>query len=328
MARFGVGDASRGRWAAVAAALCLLVALFPATAAEGRIFFTVSAREPHVSALWSVGDGGADPRKLRSRMPVGPEGGVATLSRNGERILCICRREEVDSVRLDGSHLRRLGSLPRAVRYDIVTLGSTGTAFWVKGSEWIVSRRAGSREQQAFRGVTAPAAVLDERVVPSPDGRRIAYVAYGCLESTCADDVQTLLIANVDGSGRTVVFRSSGLAKEIWEVAWSPDGSRLIFSDGTGEGNPKGELPVSYPRQYFVAPADGSNPSGTPVALPLNASDPFFSPDASRLIFSERTQASVELWTAGADGSNPVALLPTSCRDFRCEFSPRVFGWR
>lgn len=316
------------RWSA-AATLCLLASLIFASAAQGRIFFTVSAGEPHLVALWSVGGSGGGARKLRARMPVGPEGGVATLSRDGQRILCICRNGEIDSVRLDGTHLRRLGPLPRAVRYGIVTLSSTGRAFWVNGNRRIVSRQAGSRRQQVFRGVAAPEAVLDERVVPSPDGRRIAYVAYGCLESACGDeDVQTLLAANADGSDRTVVFRSSGLAKEIWEVAWSSDGSKLIFSDGTGEGDPKGELPVSYPREYFVAPADGSNPAGTRVVLPLNASDPFFSPDATRLIFSERTRSSVELWTSGSDGSGPAPLLPTSCRDFRCEFSPRVFAWR
>lgn len=330
MTRLRVQIASRTRRLAVATALCLIVALPIASAAgSGRIFFTVGSREPHISELWSVRDGGGDAQRLRARMPVGPEGGTATLSPDGKRILCVCRREEVDSVRLDGSHLRRLGSLPRAVRYDIVTLSSTGTAFWVKGYRRIVSRRAGARTQRSFRGAAAREAVIDERVVPSPDGSRIAYVAYGCFDPVCPDDdAETLLTADLDGGNRTAVYRSAGLGKEIWEVAWSADGSRLIFSDGTGEGDPKGELPVSYPRRYFVAPADGSNPAGTPVVLPLNASDPFFSPDASRLVFAERTRSSVELWTAGADGSNPVTLLPTSCRDFRCEFAPRVFGWR
>jgi hypothetical protein len=330
MASFRISIAARARRLAVAVALCLIAALSPASAAaSGRIFFTLGTRAPHLAALWSVRDGGGEARKLRARMPVGPEGGMAALSRDGKRILCICRHEEVDSVRLDGTNLRRVGRLPRAVRYDIVTLSSTGRAFWVKGNKRIVSRPAGSRKQQAFRAVPAPEAVVDERVVPSPDGSRIAFVVYGCIDPTCTDeDTETLLTADLDGGNRTVVYRGSGLAKEIWEVAWTADGSRLIFSDGTGEGDPKGELPVSYPRQYFVAPADGSNPAGTAVILPLNASDPFFSPDAARLVFSERTRSSVELWTAAADGSNPATLVPTSCRDFRCEFAPRAFGWR
>jgi hypothetical protein len=329
VARFRVGIASRARRLAVGTALLLLALPAASAAGNGRIFFTVGSQVPHVSELWSVRDGGRDAQRLRPQMPVGPEGGTATLSRDASRILCICRREEVDSVRLDGTHLRRLGLLPRAVRYDIVTLSSAGSAFWVKGYQRIVSRRAGTRTQRSFRGVAAREAVIDERVVPSPDGSRIAYVAYGCLDPICTDeDTETLLIADPDGGNRTVVYRGAGLGKEIWEVAWSADGSRLIFSDGTGEGDPKGELPVSYPRQWFVASADGSNPSGTPVVLPLNASDPFFSPDATRLVFSERTRSSVELWTAGADGSDAVPMLPTSCRDFRCEFPPRVFGWR
>lgn len=77
------------------------------------------------------------------------------------------------------------------------------------------------------------------------------------------------MTTRLDGSDRTLVYQGSGLGKEIYDVAWSPDGGRLIFSDGTGgESDPKGELPVHYPRQWFVAPSDGSNPAGTLVPLP------------------------------------------------------------
>ncbi|HEY6731758.1 MAG TPA: hypothetical protein VI039_12140 [Solirubrobacterales bacterium] len=98
------------------------------------------------------------------------------------------RREEVGSVRLGGSHLRRFDPLPQAVRYDIVTLSSFGTAFWARN--------------------------LGGRLVP---GRQPADLLRRPAE--------------------------------------------------TGEGDSKGELPISYPRKYFVAPADGSNIAGTLAEL-------------------------------------------------------------
>jgi hypothetical protein len=120
---------------------------------------------------------------------------------------------------------------------------------------------------------------------------------------------------------------ANGLGKEIGEVAWSADGSQLVFSDGTGEGDPKGELPVFFPPQYLVAPADGSNPAGTPVALPEEGFNPFFSPTAERFAFTFWARPNFALGTAPVGGES-IPLTGTSCRYPFCEFPPRVFAWR
>ena len=60
----------------------------------------------------------------------------------------------------------------------------------------------------------------------SPDGSRIAFVAYGELRRDYA-----ISVVNADGTGpRELIDVRGGVAG----LAWSPDGSQLIFSDGGG----------------------------------------------------------------------------------------------
>jgi Tol biopolymer transport system component len=308
-------------WVVAAFALAAVLAGAPAaSAAPGTIFATVGSPEPGAAQLWSVREDGTRPKLLRRRMPVTPEGGAAVLARGGKRILCICRDGEINSIRTDGTHLRRLHTLPRDTRYDIVTLSSTGWAFWVKGNKWIVGQKAGAKPRRiaTFSG----GAVIDERVVPSPDGRRLAVAVYGP-----ADNVESVVALRLDGSDRTLVYQGSGLGKEIYDLAWSADGSQLIFSDGTGgESDPKGELPVHYPRQTFLAPSDGSNPAGTVVPLPAFNSNPFLSPDGALLAYTAYVEGGPRLTLTGLDGTAPRLLPATGCRSY-CEFAPRVVGW-
>jgi Tol biopolymer transport system component len=222
-------------------------------------------------------------------------------------------------VRTNGARLRKLGELPRGTRYDVVTLSPTGWAFWVKGNKWIYGQKAGRKPHKiaTFGGGT----VIDERVVPSPDGRRLAVVGYG------RGEVESVFTLRLDGSDRTLVYQGSGLGKEIYDVSWSPDGSRLILSDGTGgESDPKGELPVHSPRQWFLVPSDGSNPAGTVLPLAEQVSSPFFSPEGTRLAFTVNWGDGPQLTIAGLEGHAPRTVPGTTCRGY-CEFTPRVVGW-
>jgi hypothetical protein len=313
----------------VPALTLLTVFAGPATATAERTVYFTAAGPFGVAQVWSVDAAGGKAELLRRRMPVGPEGGAAALSRNGRKIFCVCRKDEVDSIGTGGGGLRRVGPLPRALRYGVVTLGPDGRAHWIRRFTTVYSLAPGARRPRVFRAVRNPESVVDERIVPSPDGRRIAYVAYGCLGPTCPDDgIETLLTAKVGGSGKTVVYQSTGEGKEIGEVAWSADGSQLIFVDGTGEGDPKGELPVFFPPRYLVAPADGSNPAATPIALPEGAFNPFFSPTADRLAFTVFNRGRFELQAATTGSAEASPLTKLHCRYPNCEFAPRVLGWR
>ena len=310
-------------------ALLAALALPAAAAAKRTVYFTRSGPTPGLSQIWSVDATGGKARLVRRRMPNGPQGGVAAISRDGRRIFCICRQDEVGSVRTDGTGLRRVGALPRDVRYDLVTLGPEGRAYWVKAFTKVYSLAPGARKPRVFRAPGTRESVVDERIVPSPDGRRIAFVVYGCLAVACGDDtVETLFSARPDGSDRVLVYQSSGEGKEIQEIAWSADSRQLVFADGTGEGDPKGELPVFFPTQYLVAAADGSNPQGTPVTLPEEGFNPFFSPKAERLAFTFWARPEFALGTAPVGGGAGTLLTGTGCRYPACEFPPRVFAWR
>lgn len=112
-------------------------------------------------------------------MPVGPEGGTAALSRDGKRIFCICRRGEIN-----------------------LTRGSR-----------IMVREAGSEKNLFLARFNPRSVFVDECVVPSPDGRRVAAVVYGCLNLGCPEDFQSVVTVRLDGGGRTGIYTSVGLGK-------------------------------------------------------------------------------------------------------------------
>lgn len=82
-------------------------------------------------------------------------------------------------------------------------------------------------------GEVRPGRASDPRYgEPSPDGRRIAYVSDqdgngDCRGWECVGSANELYVADADGSNET------RLTHDVYDeqtVAWSPDGSRLVFS--------------------------------------------------------------------------------------------------
>ena len=124
------------------------------------------------------------------------------------------------------------------------TEGATGSASWSPagdrllftrgGSLWLVDA-AGGTPQQIAAGASGGQY--------SPDGARLAALAAGAI-----------VVLNADGTGRTTVVPStfSG-GTVIGDVAWSPDGTRLIFFGriGTGAG-------ASF--DLFTVPVAGGTP--------------------------------------------------------------------
>lgn len=111
----------------------------------------------------------------------------------------------------------------------------------------------------------------------SPDGSRIAYVFSD--DTTLYSDIWLM---NVDGSERHPITSSGHFA----QVDWSPDGSRLVASDG----------------DLFVLNADGSGLTRL-TANKIDAIDPAWSPDGTRIAFSMSAGGPSQIWVINADGS-------------------------
>jgi hypothetical protein len=119
----------------------------------------------------------------------------------------------------------------------------------------------------------------------SPDGSKIAFVAYGVTEPG------RLVVMNADGSNRVVI---TGPDLSAVQPAWSPDGSRIAFSRTTDLGG----------TEICVVNADGS---GLTLLFPgefgVDNLAPSWSTDGSKIAFVWYNYAWVSIYVMNADGS-------------------------
>lgn len=188
--------------------------------------------------------------------------------------------------------MRRVGFRSRNRR-----LRAAGTALLLAGASTTILWATFVAEKD-----DAPAAPESERIVfvtgsPTGPGPMIAVMA-------------------PDGSGVRVLGPGS-------EPAWSPDGTRIAFTDTTADGS----------TGVFVMDADGTdvrrlttNPSGMDES-------PSWSPDGSRIVFSRSTfvtttpdpvatRARRDLYTIGSDGTGLAKLIGGPTDDFGPQWSP------
>lgn len=309
--------------AALARALALLSVCFalaavpPSVAGAGTVFF--STADTYFSGkLWSVPDNGGKPRLLRERTFTGPGGVVATISRNGRRILCLCRRGEVDSIRLDGSQMQRIGSRPRGTRYDVVALGAGGETLWIdeRHNRLMMVSAGGSHPHPV--GTAEHGRIVEESFAVNRAGDEVAFVTGRCRAGTCEEEVW---IAPVGGGAKTRAYRVAGL-RGIDGLQWSQDGRSLAFVDFP-EFEDKYEIPED-PNDHLLVYSGGAVHE-VPVVSPANPDEPFFAPGGSSLALPGAAPGT--LYAVGVDGRPSRQLTHLRCNEVRCLFGPTVFGW-
>jgi hypothetical protein len=133
------------------------------------------------------------------------------------------------------------------------------------------------------------------RLIPSPDGRTIAYLRE-------IEGVVELWAMDRDGANRRPILTG---VSQVQSATWSPSGEKLAVSFSSATVN----------SDIATINADGSGMVNlTPDPLPgvIFDFDPAWSPDGTRIAYSSNASGTRRLWIMGADGSNKRQVLPQS----------------
>lgn len=132
-----------------------------------------------------------------------------------------------------------------------------------------------------------------------------------------------LVILATDGSGE---FRLTDTLMREGDAAWSPDGSRVVFTGVTGPLN-----------DLFTVNADGSGLKNVTDTPDIGEGTASWSPDGRRIVYSagryqmhQREGSNVisrsidvkNIYLINADGSDPIALTKHESKNYDPVFSP------
>jgi Tol biopolymer transport system component len=205
-----------------------------------------------------------------------------------------------------------------------------GEAAWSPDGDWIAIPATGGLllrnvETAAKRklltsphgGRPAPAG----RLAWSPDGKSIRYASSSLLPPI-TETPSWLTEVQVDGSG----LRRQSLGVEAQSNSWASGGWPIAFGTGPyafdfdkGPLGPKPSLFVvdgfgAEPRRIALIP----HPKGEE-----DITEPVLSPDGKRVAFQRwGIHHNVNVWTVGADGSDPRPLVPGLVAVFTLEWAP------
>jgi Tol biopolymer transport system component/(2Fe-2S) ferredoxin len=208
--------------------------------------------------------------------------------------------------------------------------------------------------------------IIDDHPTWSPDGRKIAFLSQN------ASGAFAIFVMNSDGTGKTQITPvnyqppSQWFGFDEWSMSWSPDGGRIVFSEGISNADTlvivnadgsnrrnltSGIFPAWSPdgskilfmrfigsgniffNLYTIRP-DGTDLQNITPSFPnfytLWDSPPIWSPDGSKIAFSSTDFANSYINIANADGSNPQYFIIHICGEFvpnGCGFNTALPAW-
>lgn len=300
---------------------------------ESTIAFS-STRDGNLE-IYLIEPDGTNLRRLTENIGIGDA--FATLSPDGKKIAFDSNRNRLPSEPVNTSDLFVMNT--DGSEQTFVTRGSSPT--WSPDSKDIAFHASASGTGLPLRtdpgaatsdsdifvanvddvlaGVAAPRNItnsgdkVDDDADWSPDGQRLAYTAHDVVDDppvpAFLSNTAEIYVVASDGSGQT---RLTTNGEEERSPAWSPDGTRIVYSCRVGGGNADFEI--------CVMNADGSNQ----VQLTSNGFADLtatWSPEGNRIVFHrplviEGVSFGNQLFTMtpalNPDGSRPTATPVTS----------------
>ena len=187
-----------------------------------------------------------------------------------------------------GKHEGLFLSDPRG--QEIVSLSSALPNYisWSPDGQWILAPSYGENGDlfaaDGSESLKLPQTPMDS--VWSPDGARIAYVAY-------PDDQQDLFVFRIDNMQFSQITDDDSFEKSL---AWSPDGKWIAYNSYNGSFE-----------SLFVISAEGSEPALLSNSVSPN-SQAKWSPDSTKLAFHQYSSGNDQLMVVDRVGSNPVSI--------------------
>lgn len=218
---------------------------------------------------------------------------LLAISRQGELALIINARREQQRMSAGTFARMTLGSAPRAVREHV------READWAPDGESLalVQDLGDGRDRLEYPiGTTrheVSGYLTDVRV--SPDGARVAFVTHPWR----SDDRGTVMVVERQGAARAVTG-------ELWSVqglAWTPDGTRVVFS-----GNASGGAFM----EPMSVPADGSGTARRVLGVPVRLVVRDIAPDGRWLAVREDLAFGVRARVPGSDDERELSWLGSS----------------
>jgi len=137
----------------------------------------------------------------------------------------------------------------------------------------------------------------------APDGRRLAYFSTAIHRFGAYRD--ELRIVNADGSGEKTILTFDRPQRSAYDdLAWSPDGTRLIFASAH-------ENTLEGAQHIYVLWADGSGLTRLTTG-PANHAEPRWAPDGKWIAFTSDREASPDIYIMNVTEAmrSPGTLTP------------------